>query len=197
MGYRHYFYRCKKSDVAAIRDKSMEELETLAKELNTDLYFFNEKLFPRDEIFCFGKLYYEDTDERIYETGIPLFSNPQVMEDFASDFQPYEVGKAGVLKAIEIYKEKIKAYYEQLTVDGATQILPFGIELPLPNVTSEQKIKEHIEDKLSELDRIVDMDMERKNSLTRSWDYEYLIFDLAYVLKTTDWENETIIFLGW
>ena len=197
MGYRHYFYRCKKSDVAAIRDKSMEELEALAKELNTDLYFFNKKLFPRDEVFCFGKLYYEDTDERIYKTGIPLFSNPQVMEDFASDFQPYEVGKAGVLKAIEIYKEKIKAYYEQLTVDGATQILPFGIELPLPNITSEQKIKEHIKEKLHEIDRIVDTDSDRKDTLTRSYEYEYAIFNLVYILKTTDFDTETIIFLGW
>ena len=102
-----------------------------------------------------------------------------------------------MLKAIEIYKEKIKAYYEQLTVNGATQILPFGIELPLPNVTSEQKIKEHIEDKLSEINRIVDTDMERKNSLTRSWEYEYSIFNLVHILKTTNWENETIIFLGW
>lgn len=197
MGYRHYFCRCKKSDVAAIRDKTLEELEVYAKELGTDLYFFNEKLFPINEVFCFGKLYYEDTDKRIYETGTPLFSNPQVMEDFVSDFQPYEVGKAGVLKAIEIYKEKIKAYYEQLTVDGATQILPFGIELPLPNVTSEQKIKEHIEEKLHGIDGIVDMNMERKNSLTRSWEYEYSIFNLVHILKTTDWENETIIFLGW
>lgn len=197
MGYRHYFYKCKKADVAAIRDKNMEELKALAKELDTDLYFFNEKLFPINEVFCFGKLYYEDTDERIYETGTPLFSNPQVMEDFVSDFQPYEVGKAGVLEAIEIYKEKIKAYYEQLTVDGATQILPFGIELPLPNVTSEQKIKEHIEEKLHEIDRIVDTDTDRKDILTRSWEYEYSIFNLVYILKTTGWENETIIFLGW
>lgn len=51
MGYRHYFYRCKKSDIVAIRDKSMKELETLAKELNTDLYFFNDKLFPIEEVF--------------------------------------------------------------------------------------------------------------------------------------------------
>ena len=161
------------------------------------MYFFNDKLFPIEEVFCFGKLYYEDTDERIYETGTPLFSNPKVMEKFASDFQPYEVGKAGVLKAIEIYKEKIKAYYEQLTVDGATQILPFGIELPLPNVTSEQKIKEHIEEKLHEIDRIVDTDSDRKDTLTRSYEYEYAIFNLVYILKTTDFDTETIIFLGW
>ena len=102
-----------------------------------------------------------------------------------------------MLKAIEIYKEKIKAYYEQLTVDGATQILPFGIELPLPNVTSEQKIKEHIEEKLHEIDRIVDTDTDRKDILTRSYEYEYAIFNLVYILKTTDWDTETIIFLGW
>ena len=51
MGYRHYFCRCKKSDVAAIRDKTLEELEVYAKELGTDLYFFNEKLFPINEVF--------------------------------------------------------------------------------------------------------------------------------------------------
>jgi hypothetical protein len=196
MGYRHYFHKCKKSDVAAIRDKTLEELEVYAKEHNTELYVFSDKFLPKEKVFCFGKLYYEDTAERIYGTGTPMFSRPEVMEEF-KDYIPYEVGKAGVLKAIEIYKEKIKAYYEQLTVDGATQILPFGIELPLPNVTSEQKIKEHIEEKLNEINRIVDTDINRKDVLTRSWEYEYSIFNLVYILKTTDWENETIIFLGW
>lgn len=195
MGYRHYFYKCKKADIARIREKTLVELEEYAKEKGEELSLLDNSILPQEEVFEFGKLYYEDTDEQIYGTGVPLFSNKEVMERF-SDFVPYEVGKQGLLKAIEIYRQKIKDYYEDLLKDGATQILPFGIELPRPDITSADKIKEHIKEKLSWIKYKVNLD-ETKKILTDSWQYEDTIFNLVFLLKTIDWEKETLLFYGW
>ena len=195
MGYRHYFYKCKKEDIARIREKTLAELEEYAKEKGAELCLLDDSFLPQEEVFEFGKLYYEDTAEQIYGTGVPLFSHKEVMEEF-SDFVPYEVGKQGLLKAIEIYHKKIKDYYEDLLKDGATQILPFGIELPRPNITSADKIKEHIKEKLFWIKYKVNLD-ETKKTLTDSWQYEDAIFNLVFLLKTIDWEKETLLFYGW
>lgn len=34
-------------------------------------------------------------------------------------------------------------------------------------------------------------------NVTHSWEYEYSIFNLIFLLKTIDWEKETILFYGW
>ena len=195
MGYRHYFYKCKKEDIARIREKTLAELEEYAKEKGAELCLLDDSFLPQEEVFEFGKLYYEDTAEQIYGTGVPLFSHKEVMEEF-SDFVPYEVGKQGLLKAIEIYHKKIKDYYEDLSKDGTTQILPFGIELPRPDITSADKIKEHIKEKLFWIEYKVNID-EAKKTLTDSWQYEDTIFNLVFLLKTIDWEKETLLFYGW
>lgn len=195
MGYRHYFYKCKKADIEQIREKTLAELEEYAKEKGEELSLRDNSILPQEEVFEFGKLYYEDTDEQIYGTGVPLFSHEEVMEEF-SDYVPYEVGEQGLLKAIEIYRQKIKDYYEDLLKDGATQILPFGIELPRPDITSADKIKEHIKEKLFWIEYKVNLD-ETKKTLTDSWQYEDTIFNLVFLLKTIDWEKETLLFYGW
>lgn len=195
MGYRHYFYKCKKADIARIREKTLAELEEYAKEKGEELSLLDNSILPQEEVFEFGKLYYEDTDEQIYGTGVPLFSHKEVMEEF-SDYVPYEVGEQGLLKAIEIYRQKIKDYYEDLLKDGATQILPFGFELPRPDITSADKIKKHIEEKLFWIKYKVNLD-ETKKTLTDSWQYEDTIFNLVFLLKTIDWEKETLLFYGW
>ena len=195
MGYRHYFYKCKKADIARIREKTLAELEEYAKEKGEELSLLDNSILPQEEVFAFGKLYYEDTYVQIYGTGVPLFSHKEVMERF-SDFVPYEVGKQGLLKAIEIYRQKIKDYYEDILQDGATQILPFGIESPRPDITSADKIKEHIEEKLFWIKYKVNLD-EAKKTLTDSLQYEDTIFNLVFLLKTIDWEKETLLFYGW
>lgn len=195
MGYRHYFYKCKKADIARIREKSLAELAEYAKEKGAELYLCDDSFLPKEEVFEFGKLYYEDTAEQIYGTGVPLFSHKEVMEEF-SDYVPYEVGKQGLLKAIEIYRQKIRNYYEDLLKDGETQILPFGIELPRPDIASADKIKKHIEEKLFWIKYKVNLD-ETKKTLTDSWQYEDTIFNLVFLLKTIDWAKETLLFYGW
>ena len=108
MGYRHYFYLVDKSKCEAIRNMTMSELCNYAKSEGVEggdgWFSFNDnKFLDKKEIFEFGKLYWDDTADRIYSKGEPLFTDKEVQED-VSDYDPYVVGKPGVLEAIEIYK---------------------------------------------------------------------------------------------
>lgn len=104
MGYRHYFYKVNRSDVEKIKNLSINELK---KEYgDTDGYVDIHELIPQKQIHEFGKLYYDDTAIQLYETGKPLFNNEDVMECF-DNYVPFVVGEEGLLKAIEIYRDKI------------------------------------------------------------------------------------------
>ena len=198
MGYRHYFYKVNKEDVKTVKELSLDELKEKYgnKEYGyVDLY----DLINQEQIFEFGKLYFEDTAEQIYDTGNPLFDNAEVMEYF-SDYVPFIVGKDGVLKAIEIYKNKIKKYYKDMLVDEKEKVISiFGLTIKDEDIKSIDKVKKEVQDKIriwEHYKSVVDIDENNKN-VTKSCLYEYSIFNLVFILKTFNWEKETILFYGW
>ena len=102
-----------------------------------------------------------------------------------------------MLKAIEIYQEKILNYYKGLLIDGDEAIGPFGIVIPQPQIKCIDKLTEEVRDKIFWNNAgIVDLD-EKKPCVTSTWLYEYSIFNLVFLLKTIDWEKETLLFYGW
>lgn len=204
MGYRHYFYKVNKADIDIIKDMNYDELYEYAKQkgckdINDEdkyIYFNEDRFLNKQEVFEFGKLYYDDTAEKIYNTGTPLFTNKETFEYF-SDYYPYIVGKDGLLEAINIYQQKILDYYKGLLVDGDEAIGPFGIVIPQPQIKSINKLTEEVRDKIFWNNKgIVDLD-EKKPCVTSTWLYEYSIFNLVFLLKTIDWEKETLLFYGW
>lgn len=198
MGYRHYFYKVNKEDVKAVKELSLDELKEKYGD-KEDGYVDIQDIANQKEIFEFGKLYCEDTAEQIYNTGNPLFDNAEVMEYF-SDYIPFIVGKDGVLKAIEIFKNKIKKYYKDMLVDGEKKIIPvFGLTIKDEDIKSIDKVKKEIQDKIriwEHYKSVVDIN-ENNLNVTQSCLYEYSIFNLVFILKTTDWKKETILFYGW
>lgn len=205
MGYRHYFYKVNKADVEKVKDMTWDELLDYAKEDGAkvyeeegDFYFNDDKFLNKTKVFEFGKLYWDDTAERIYGKGVHLFTKEDVQE-MVSDYVPYVVGKDGVLEAIKIYEEKVLKYYKDLLVDGKDCLLPLGLTLRKEDVKSIDKLVEHIENKIGNLGFIglANTNEEYKWSLTRSWEYEHSIFNLVHILKSVDWETETILFYGW
>lgn len=204
MGYRHYFYKVNKADVEKVKDMTLNEVIAYAKECSARVYeeengfYFNDDVFlNKQEVFEFGKLYWDDTAERIYNKGVHLFSKEEVQEE-VGDYVPYVVGKDGVLEAIKIYEEKVLKYYKDLLVDGKDCSLPLGITLRKEDVKSIDKLVEHIEDKIRRIGFIglTDTNEEYKWSVTSSWEYEHSIFNLVHILKSVDWETETILFYG-
>lgn len=205
MGYRHYFYKVNKADVEKVKDMTWDELLDCAKEFGAEVYeeedsfYFNDdKFLNKTEVFEFGKLYWDDTAERIYNKGVHLFTKEEVRE-LVSDYVPYVVGKDGVLEAIKIYEEKVLKYYKDLLVDGKDCSLPLGITIRKEDVKSIDKLVEHIEDKIRNIGFIglANTKEEYKWTVTSSWEYEHSIFNLVHILKSVDWETETILFYGW
>jgi hypothetical protein len=39
--------------------------------------------------------------------------------------------------------------------------------------------------------------LEKKDNITTSWKYEYSIFELVYIYKKFDWENDLLIYYGY
>ncbi|MBO7250218.1 MAG: hypothetical protein J6V42_02975 [Clostridia bacterium] len=206
MGYRHYFYKVKKADVEAVKDMTYEQLLKYAeaygcmnewdKEKSVD--FNDDKFLNKTEIHEFGKLYWDDTAERIYNKGVPLFTIAETQEYF-SDYVPYIVGKEGLLEAISIYQEKVLKYYKDLLVDGEERRLPLGITLTVDDVKSIDKLVEHIRDKIQSISYrgLANIDEDNKWQVTTSWEYEHSIFNLVHILKSIDWEQDTVLFYGW
>ena len=124
MGYRHYFYKVNKKEVDEVKDLSYKDLCVYAKNHDIEIYdngsfYFNDnKFLNKLEIFEFGKLYWDNTASRIYDSGKPLFTNEDTQKQF-DDYVPYIVGKQGLLTAIQIYKENVLKVYKDMLVDGA------------------------------------------------------------------------------
>lgn len=181
MGYRYYMFKISNDVVKEIKSMSLEQLEEKYKEDGED-YFYIDNL-PTEEIYEFGKLYFDDTAQRIYSKGVPLFENTEVMEEL-SDYVPYVVGKEGLLEAIEIYKSKVINYYKSLLIDDKDGI-------------ANDKQEEHIKGILREWERGLTLNLnDNKETLTHSRRYEYRLFELVRLLKTIDFEKNTIVFYG-
>ena len=195
MGYRHYFYIVKKSDVEKCNNIVFDELKRQYGD--ADGYIDFGEVFPRTEVFEFGKLYYEDTAERIYNTGKPLFGDKDCQEYF-EDYYPFVVGKEGLLEAIKIYKEKVINAYQSLLGDGQEVQYPLGITMT-EDISEYDKIKNFVKSRLLWIQKyhFEDIDETNKYKVSKSYIYEHAIFNLIHLLKVIDWDNETILFYGW
>ena len=191
MGYRHYFFEVDKKDVEKVKDKTIKELLEIAKEYGAKVeeddgwfYFNDDKFMNKKEIHEFGKLYWDNTAERIYSKGKPLFTIKET-QDYLDDYMPYVMGSDGMLEAITIYREKVINYYKNLFKEDTPEVL-------------NERLARHVDDMLIEWERFcpVDLNLEHER-ISNSWLYEYQIFELVRLYKTIDWENKCLLFYGW
>lgn len=194
MGYRHCFYLVKKSDVEKCNNISFGELKRQYGD--ADGYMDFDEILPQTEIFEFGKLYYDDTAERIYKNGKPLFGDKDCQEYF-EDYCPFVVGKEGLLEAIKIYKEKVINAYKSLLGNGQEVQYPLGITMT-EDIPEYEKMKSFVNDRIFWIQSYFeDINETNKYAVTTSYMYEHSIFNLIHLLKVIDWDNETILFYGW
>lgn len=204
MGYRHYFYLVDKKDVELVKNKTYKELVRIAKDYGADadeeddyFYFNDRKFMNKVEIYEFGKLYWDDTADRIYSKGVPLFEREEVQECF-SDYYPYVMGQDAMLEAIEIYKAKIIKYYKGLVADGDTREFGYFYDIKPEDIKDMAAIAEHIRDMLWWWERmgVLDTNLEHEQ-ISDSWMFEHQIFELVRLYKSIDWENKCLLFYGW
>lgn len=207
MGYRHYFYKVKKAEVETVKDMDYKQLLAYAEDNGVEIdewdgeksfYFNDDKFLNKIEVHEFGKLYWDDTASRIYSKGVPLFTNLEVQKNL-DDYEPYVVGKEGLLEAISIYQEKVLNFYKDLLVDNEERQLPLGITITKDDVKSIDKVVSHIEDKIRSISYrgLANINEDSKWQVTSSWEYEHSIFNLVHILKSIDWEKDTLLFYGW
>lgn len=204
MGYRHYFDVVDITEVERVKGMTYAELLKYCKDKHPEaveedadgVWVDAHHMLGQGTIFEFGKLYYEDTAERIYKHGVPLFDIEDTQEYF-EDYAIYRMGKDGLLEAIKIYEQKIIKHYEDLLKDGAVQILPFGIELPRDDIKSVDKLKEHAEDMLRWWQWGAINLNEDSDAISSSWLYEHQIFELVRLYKAIDWSKKCLLFYGY
>lgn len=186
MGYRNYLYRIKKKDVNKFRNMPLKELQDKYSDKEDDSYIDIHKLIGEDCIFEFGKLYWDDTIERIENSGEELFKQEEVQEWFC-DYRPHLVGKEALKVTIDIYENKIKKMYENLQEE---------IEKAK---TFEEKCgiyQMHFRDYEYWWKNCKVINLE-KDAICHSWLYEHLIFELVHLYKTIDFNEYDLIFMGW
>ena len=185
MGYRHYIYTIPKKNVEEARKLNLKEI----KEKYGDEYgYVNYEDVLKDMkcIFEYGKLYWDDTVERIHSTGEPLFLEDEVQGEF-QDFDIYLVGKEALKVTIEIYENKIKKMYEELNKE---------VEKAETFEDKYKLYKNHIWDYEHWWYRGMVIDLE-KDAICQSWLYEHQIFELVRLYKTIDFEKYDLVFLGY
>jgi hypothetical protein len=185
MGHRHFMYKVSKDLVNEVKSMTYEELaENFKSEDEEEVGCFYLGNLPKEEICEFGRIYWDNTAERIISNGVPLFEREEVMEKFL-DYQPYIVGKAGLLEAIDIYQNKVISIYKNLLVDNK-------------DGSAFEKQEKYLRCILNEWEQGFAINLnENQQRITSSWKYEYILFELTRLLKTIDFEKDTILFYGW
>lgn len=183
MGHRHFMYKVSIDLVNEIKSMTYEELAERFKSNNEeDQGSFHLGNLPKEEICEFGRIYWDDTVERIISKGVPLFERNEVMKEL-SDYEPYVVGKTGLLEAIDIYQNKVISIYKDLLVDNQ-------------DGKASVKQQKHLQCILNEWEQGFAINLnEKQKRITSSWKYEYVLFELTRLLKTIDFDKDTILIM--
>jgi hypothetical protein len=208
MGYRQYFYEVDKSKIEGIRQcKTEEELYDfcIKNGIECEKYGDGDYYCPLyhlgKELFEFGK-YYENSSE-IYKHGDSLFTSNELNERY-DDYGAIVCDEEAILCAIEWQKQHIIKVYENLINNTfedpiARYAYPRDID---EKELHYQRLLEHCKDHLMWWKPMygdgsaINTNKER-DTIVHSWLYEHTIFDLVRIYKTFDWENKSLLFLGW
>lgn len=197
MGYRQYLYsidtwlvdeikKCKTNDDFT---KTMQKFRNEIVEYDPfDEHYYVQLHSVGDELFEFGK-YYENSDE-MYKHGDSLFTSDELNE-YYGDYAAIVIEEDGLLCALEWQRKHIIEMYEDLLREKSARDW----------------------DERSQLDRLIEnakdylkwwkysngpADLDKGHEqLVHSWLYEHTYFELARIYKTFDWENKSMLFMGW
>lgn len=206
MGFRHYFGIIEKQQSETIRNFTLDELKTYAKQPNNVLSYdeyedeVEDILYIFKAVFELGKLYYCKTHERITIGAENFFINEEINEHYC-DYEMLLVGKRGIELAVESYEKDLsKSFKEDLEklneLDYSGNQVDFNEELIKIDIR-ELLIRYQcmIEQKLFELEAT---DYKRETRLlTQSDTKEYARFDLIYLLKTLDFDKYDVVLFAY
>lgn len=173
MGYRNYFYSLPREEYEQIKDMTNAELNLFYK--NPPEEEFNYLSIPNIKLIHeFGK--YCDFD--INHTLSGFFTNNS-NDDSDTEFS---------IANRETFRIIIKDYINKITTNY--QILV--------DENNPEKLLQYSIANLSEWDMGWAIDLNKDNpSISTSWKYEYIVFELVRIYKSFDYKNNILIYCGY
>jgi hypothetical protein len=211
MGYRTYLGFISKDEHEKIKGFSLDELKE---------YFSEDHVGPYKivvELYEFGK-YTEFDDEKYYS---PFFTNEETDKYYNSDYEFHVIGKEYIEHVIKYYNEKIKTYYKKMldpffpkddiwgdnneflkSVKREYKDGEWSYSFDFSKIKPEEadalyKMIDHIRDMSSEWNLLTPYNLEKGDEVTKSWKYEYVIFELVRLYKSFDFENNILVYYGY
>ena len=106
-----------------------------------------------------------------------FFSDDDLTKEVTSDNDIFIIDKEGLKAAVETYRQTILRYYQQLKERNGA-IAHF--------------INTRIREWRAATGPLADLNQDRE-VISQSWLYEYGVFDLAYLYRTFDFDNELLV----
>lgn len=198
MGYRHYLYAIPKKQVSEIQACKTEKdwfdfAEKYGYEVEQGVRDNGEGYFPPyhvgTELYEFGK--YSEIGHKL-ESEKPCVFTSGELKSMYGDYGFALLSKEDFTVIIESYRQNIVSYFQSLLEPQKD---------PRFKLTKEEKWKYAIEDKLERWQGkwgFTPLNLEEStDKITSSWLYEYSIFELVRLYKTFDWENDSLVLMGW
>lgn len=219
MGYRTYIGFIPKREYNKI--KSLTEAEFIKyRKVNVDEDgdWYEGPYSITEELYQFGKY----TDFQPPKGSKHTFFKKSDMKSRYKYYDFHVVNKQFLAYIIDHYKEKIKKYYNDMITpfllspeanswevndfiksvkteygypDDA-YVFDFSKITPTEQ-TAIYKIWEHVRSMRSEWVDLQNIDLDNGSSVTRSWKYEYSIFELVRIYKSFDWSRNVMVYYGY
>lgn len=216
MGYRNYIGKISKFEYEAMKDLTYKELcEKYAykSDIDDDDYGYVSFRNFITEIYELGKYVDSFPNHLLF----PYFTREDVEKRFNSDTELKVVNKEFFMCMIKRYEGYIKAYYEKMLKpftedEKGTVFDKFKTDYEdedfikvgdLSSLTKKEingvyELYQHVKSMASEWRHnfAIELDAPDDGPLSKSWKYEYSIFELFYLYKTFNWEDDLLVWYG-
>lgn len=192
MGYRNYIAVVDKESLDKIRGLSYDEVkEKYGDEGYISEYTFNDKGIKIKRILEIGEIVsYKENSAKLKECLSPVFSDNKINEVLNNDSE-FMLGNKKLLEnIIEVYRKTVVEYYTD--IQNIDKIREMRSD---PTVNHLNYFLTKCRNKVSEFSEnwfVSDSD----NILHYTWQYEYDIFNLIYILKTFGWNKNYLLWIG-
>lgn len=174
MGYRIRLGKVNKKEAENWRNKSFEELQAFYENRSDSMYYPEY----HTELYEMGK-YINYKDGRS-----PFYLNFDVDKQCGSEFDI--LSKEGLGLIIEETRKEVESFLKTLLEKEDIKDYKKYVERKLDEWQGKFGLKPYY------------LDQEKTDgAIVSSWDWEYSIFNLVYIYRFFDWENDYLIYSGW
>lgn len=202
MSYRLHLATMEKVELEKIRKVSYPEFVDIYMGGNADKYYPVYDFPTSKEVFELGSNIDSGLLKKLVkydENGepIPFFMDKELNDEYTNDDHDlFVIGKEGLVSLIEDYREKVIASYKDKL--EFTMFDKFEYKKDADLAFKQQCFLEsRLDNWDSKFLNYLDLDVNRPNSLSHFWDYEYLIFTLIHLLNIIDFDKHDIVLYGY